>query len=176
MEETQNTEEVVLENTQSSQEETNGRVYELAYIFVPTLDEAMIEESFNSLRDLLITHKVEVISHDAPRSIELAYEMSRTIQNKKTWFSEGYFGWIKFEAEASVVKEINDILMRDEKIIRFMIVKTVRENTIFSKKAYTRTRRESPNKEEDTHLEDEAPKVELTEGEVDKEIDAMLEN
>lgn len=151
--------------------DNGGRVYELAYIFVPTLSEEELAKSFTDLKGLLGTKEVTFISEEAPKHMELAYEMNRTIQNKKTWFTEGYFGWIKFEADAKVIKDIHETLARDESIIRFMIIKTVRENTIFSKRTYTRGRRDMSKGDEG---QADAPKEAISEKEVDAEIDAMI--
>lgn len=154
----------------------SGRVYELAVLFVPTIDETQVFSLFGDLKNMLETKEVSFVSEDTPKKFELAYEMSRTIQNKKTWFSEAYFSWIKFEADASTVKVINDTLLRDESIIRFMIIKTVKENTIFSKKPFYKTRKEDGKSEHSSESERvEETKQPLSEQEVDKEIDAMLE-
>ena len=66
---------------------------------------------------------------------ELAYEMIRVVNNVNVRFNEGYFGWIKFELEGEKVKELEKTLKLDEEVVRFMVVKTVRENTVYTKRA-----------------------------------------
>ena len=41
----------------------------------------------------------------------------------------GYFGWIKFEGDCAQVKKINDKLEKNTDIIRFIVIKTVSEDT-----------------------------------------------
>ena len=66
---------------------------------------------------------------------ELAYEMVRVVNNINVRFNEGYFGWIKFEMDAAKVKELEKGLKLDDEVVRYLVVKTVRENTVFTKRA-----------------------------------------
>lgn len=156
--------------------ETQGRVYELAYLFVPTLDVDASMERFVQLKSYLQDKGAEVISEDTPKLIELQYEMSRTIQNKKTWFDEGYFGWVKFALEPDTIKAIHDELERDETIIRFMIIKTVRENTISAKKSFGyRTRKDDTLSDEKIEETEESKEAEqIVEADVDRAVDALV--
>lgn len=156
--------------------ETQGRVYELAYLFVPTLDVDASMERFIQLKSYLQDKGAEVISEDTPKLIELQYEMSRTIQNKKTWFDEGYFGWVKFALEPDAIKAIHDELERDETIIRFMIIKTVRENTISAKKSFGYKTRKDDNFSDEKIDETEEPKEaeQIVEADVDRAVDALV--
>ncbi len=153
-------------------EKTDARVYELAYLFVPTIDEAAILGRFGDLKALIEKEGGTFVSEDMPKMIELAYEMSRVITNKKTYFTNAYFGWIKFELDPSKVEALKPVLDRNEEIIRYMILKTVRENTIASKKPIGQgmyKKRVSDKKEPGVS---ETP---LSVEEIDKEIDAMIE-
>ncbi len=166
------------ENIITTEEEgmEGGRVYELAYLFVPTLEGDAVTEKFQALKTYLTGKGVEMVSEDASRLLELQYEMSRTIQNKKTWFDEAHFGWVKFEADPAIVKEIHDDLARDEQIIRFMIIKTVKENTIASKKPLGgyKPRKDVFAKDSEEVVVDGEPAVKATEEEVDKAVDALV--
>jgi ribosomal protein S6 len=164
----------------------DGRIYELAYLFVPTLEETQAMSRFSELKTMLSDMRAEVISEDIPRLMDLAYEMYRTIANKKTWFDTAYFGWIKFELDPSQVVAIDEKLARDETVLRFMVVKTVRENTFTAKKPFTTRRRvEKAEGEEGVVVTDEvlAPVADAVEEEVkepiapeelDKQIDALI--
>ena len=66
---------------------------------------------------------------------ELAYEMTRVVNNINVRFNEGYFGWIKFELDGDKVKDLEKGLKLDEEVIRYLVVKTVRENTVYTKRA-----------------------------------------
>jgi ribosomal protein S6 len=74
--------------------------------------------------------------------------------------------------ETSKVLELKNKLDFDPMVIRFLITKTVRENTIATKKfTYKDMSKSRTVKKEAT---DEAP-VEINKEELDKEIDAMIE-
>lgn len=163
------------ENTTLETTLEGGRVYELAYLLVPTLEGDNVDTKFQSLKKYLSDKGVEFVSEDSPRLLELQYEMSRTIQNKKTWFDEAHFGWVKFEADPALVKEIHDELARDEDIIRFMIIKTVKENTIASKKPLGGYKhRKDVFAKESAEGADGEPVEKATEEEVDKAVDALV--
>lgn len=150
--------------------EGDGSIYELGYLFVPTIAEENILGKFSELKSYLEKKGATFIQEELPKMMTLAYEMSKTISNKKTWFSSAYFGFIKFEIEPSVIDSINKELARDEDLIRFLIVSTVRENTMIGKKLHqTRDRRVRTSKEEGSVAE-----TPLTEEQIDAEIDAMV--
>jgi ribosomal protein S6 len=150
-------------------QDTDGRVYELAYLFVPTLAEETVLGSFGNLKALIEEHKGVFVSEEMPKTMPLAYQMSRTIENKKTWFNDAYFGWIKFEIEPSALEGIEAKLKRDEQILRYMILKTVKENTIASKKPMREYKKRSESKTEGGE-----PAPEMNKEEVDKQIDALV--
>lgn len=157
-----------------------NRIYELAYLFVPTLEETQAMSRFNELKTMLGEKGAEMISEDIPRLIDLAYEMNRTIENKKTWFDTGYFGWIKFDISPEVISSIDEKLMRDETIIRFMIIKTVKESTVVSKKPLGMKKRfdkEDVSSDEVAVVDDAAVKEEETPAtteQIDEQIDALI--
>lgn len=151
-------------------QEKGGRIYELAYHFVPTIAEESVAATLGTLKAMLEENGAEFINVETPKMMELAYEMSRTIDNKKTWFDHAYFGWIKFEIDPANLKAVEEKLERDETIIRYMIIKTVRENTIASRKVHREYRKRTDVKAVD---ENGAP-VEINKEEVDKQIDAMI--
>lgn len=115
--------------------ETQSRVYELGYLLIGNMPEENVAAKVGAIKDVLEGRGAVSVSEEFPRLINLGYEMSRAIGNKKTWFSEGYFGWIKFEADPSMTEEMSVILKRDEDILRFLLIKTVRENTIAGKRS-----------------------------------------
>jgi ribosomal protein S6 len=115
--------------------ETQARIYELGYLLIGTMPEENVAAKVGAIKDLLEGKGAISISEEFPRLITLGYEMSRPIGNKKSWFNEGYFGWMKFEMDPSATEEIGAILKRDEDVLRYLLIKTVRENTIVGKRA-----------------------------------------
>lgn len=121
--------------TEINETTVDSRVYEISFIFDNKLDESAALEKGNAIKQSIATLGGSFISEEAPYMRELAYEMIRVVNNVNVRFNEGYFGWIKFELPADKVKELEKGLKLDEQLIRFLIVTTVRENTVYTKRA-----------------------------------------
>lgn len=157
-------------------EEKEGRVYELGYVLVPTLELDTVGEMVTKIKKSISDKSGTLVSEGAPNLMNLSYEMSRTIDNKKTWFNTGYFGWIKFEMSAEDVVAFEASLKLDEKIIRYMIIKTVKESTLAGKKVF---RSEGAVTKKSVSHKDVAPAVvveetPMTKEDMDKEIEALV--
>jgi small subunit ribosomal protein S6 len=121
--------------TENNETTVDSRVYEISFIFDNKLDESAALEKGNAIKQSIATLGGSFISEEAPYMRELAYEMTRVVNNVNVRFNEGYFGWIKFELSGDKVKELEKSLKLDEELVRFMVVKTVRENTVYTKRA-----------------------------------------
>lgn len=108
-------------------------IYEISYIFDNRLEENKAIEKAESLKKDIASLEGSFISEETPYMRELSYEMTRVVNNVNVRFSEGYFGWIKFELFPANLEEINKKLKLDEEIIRFLIVKTTKGNDVFTK-------------------------------------------
>ena len=113
----------------------DSRVYEISFIFDNKLDEGAALEKGNAIKQSIATLGGSFISEEAPYMRELAYEMVRVVNNVNVRFNEGYFGWIKFELDGDKIKELEKGLKGDDQVVRYLIVKTVRENTVYTKRA-----------------------------------------
>lgn len=121
--------------TENNETIVDSRVYEISFIFDNKLDEGAALEKGNAIKQSIATLGGSFISEEAPYMRELAYEMTRVQNNVNVRFNEGYFGWIKFEMAGEKVKEFEKALKLDEQIVRYLVVKTVRENTVYTKRA-----------------------------------------
>jgi ribosomal protein S6 len=152
-----------------SDEVAKNSVYEVGYIMVPTIAEENLGGEVTAFKDMLGENGVTFISDEYPKMMELAYEMSRSIANKRQKFSYGYFGWVKFECTTHQAKVIKDLLDKNEKLVRYLMIKTVRESTMSAKRPYGKTdgvKRRTAIKAEET-----GP---INEETIDKEIDALV--
>ncbi len=113
----------------------DSRVYEVSFIFDNTMEEATALDKANVLKETIATLGGSFISEETPYLRELAYEMIRVQNNINVRFNVGYFGWIKFEMSAEKVAMLDKKLKDDESVVRYMIIKTVQENTVFTKRA-----------------------------------------
>ena len=121
--------------TNENETTVDSRVYEISFIFDNKIDESAALEKSNALKQSIATLGGSFISEEAPYMRELAYEMIRVVNNVNVRFNEGYFGWIKFTLEAAKVKEFEKNIKLDEEVVRYMVVTTVAENTVYTKRA-----------------------------------------
>ncbi len=153
-------------------EESNSRVYELGYLLVPTLEEAEVPVVFGNLRELVSSLGGIAISDEMPKMLTLAYPMVKVVANLRNKFKTAYFGWVKFTMDSDKILEFKKRLRLEPNFIRFLILKTVKENTISTRKfghgEITRRRIKTEKGE------DEKTTVPINKEEIDKEIDAMV--
>jgi len=155
-------------------ESKDARIYELGYLLVPTVVEENVPAVYGNLKELISSFKGGFISDDMPRSIPLAYTMSKVISNVRHKFNTAYFGWVKFEMDAEKILELKKKLDLDPQILRFLILKTVKENTIAAKRFVSReggVARKIFTAKKEGEPEVVAP---INKEEIDKEIDAMV--
>ncbi len=152
-------------------DQNEPKIYEIGYLFVPTLSEEELPKVYGDLKAMVESAGGIMIADEMPKFINLAYPMLKIVSNVRNHFDTAYFGWLKFEMSADKIGEIKKQLDLDINTIRFLIIKTVRENTIAQKKFVPRdtVRRKIVAKDEG------AEPVEINKEEIDKEIDAMIE-
>ena len=131
----------------------DSRVYEISFIFDNKLDEGAALEKSNALKQSIATLGGSFISEEAPYMRELAYEMIRVVNNVNVRFSVGYFGWIKFELDGEKVKEFEKAIKLDEEVVRYLVVKTVRDNTVYTKRAPVVKAESLVNNEDDVNID-----------------------
>lgn len=119
------------ENKESTKE--GFKVYELGIHLLPTLSEADVQIEFSKIKSNIEKLEGEIISESAPRMFNLAYEIPKTIKAQKKWYETAFFGWVKFELEASKLATFEKFVKELEETLRYLIVKTVRENTLVAK-------------------------------------------
>ncbi|KKW37152.1 MAG: hypothetical protein UY81_C0002G0010 [Candidatus Giovannonibacteria bacterium GW2011_GWA2_53_7] len=144
------------------------QIYEVGYHIVPIVGEDNLGARATAVRDMIETRKGVILSDEFPKSMDLAYPMVKIAENKRATYTSSYFGWFKFQAEPSAIRAIETDLKADNNIMRFMLVKTVRENTMSPKKPLRPTReegRENGPREE---------KPVMSEAEMDKTIDDLV--
>lgn len=160
-----------------NQAEINGaeRVYELGYLVVPTESPDDVPAIYGNLKELITSNGGNVISDEMPRMMGLAYTMEKVYKNVRTKYDQAYFGWVKFTAESDKLAALKKALDLDPKLIRYLIIKTVKENTIAGRRFMHREgmphRRPMVTKREEGTGE---PAPEINKEEIDKEIDALV--
>jgi len=143
------------------------KIYELGYHLVPELAESAVAEEVGFLNTLIFDTLGGVeIASEMPKPFELAYPMEKRIGGRIEKYTRAHFGWIKFELSQDKLKDLEKALKDDSKIIRFLVIKTVRENTMLVKKISSRPSEASKKKD----LAEPA----MTEEELDKTIEELV--
>lgn len=129
----------IVENDASETDTAVLRIYEIGYHIIPTVKEEDIEKIVGEVRTVIEKAGGSFIAEGAPSLIKLSYAMKAHAGagDKKAEYDRGYFGWIKFEANVSIVSSLSEALRANPNFLRFIIWKTVREDTRAKMKAPT---------------------------------------
>jgi ribosomal protein S6 len=147
------------------QKEQEGiKVYELSFHFVSTLSEDDVPVQFSQLKSFVEKLGGEIIAEEAPKLRDLAYEITKKVNAINKRYTQSYFGWVKFALAPEKLVELEKQVKLFEAILRYLLIKTVRENTYIgiaqSKEAVRDHSDESVDTEEAT--EDAVEAVEET--------------
>ena len=153
----------------------NLQIYEVGFMLEPNLSESSVQEIFSGIKNAIAERKGTVISEEFPKRRELAYEMVKSVLGSNRRYVGGFFGWVKFELETSLLNDLKVIFEQKVEIIRFLLIKTVRENTLIYQRVpfVPRVDGEKPRRE--------APKVQdgvvptpISEEELNKSIEKLI--
>lgn len=148
-----------MSKTEQHERQEGNRVYELGFHFVPTLSEDEVEVQFSHLKSLIEKKGGTFITEETPRMIDLAYEISKTLKAQKKLYTSAYFGWVKFEINPEEIVAIEKDVKAFEPILRFILISTVRENTLVETKEAASTASQKTGAKENEEVVDEAVKA-----------------
>lgn len=109
-------------------------IYEVSYLLLPSIALEQITGKVTSIKKMLSSVGAQTISDESPVLIDLSYPMTKVVQTVRHKCTSGYFGWIKFEATKEAITAIKKNFDMDGDILRYLIIKTVRENTLLGGK------------------------------------------
>lgn len=160
----------------NNKEEGLTQVYEVGYHIIPAVAIESLSNEVENLKNFLTKEGAVIISEDFPKIRELSFTMSKAIGGSKRKFDTAYFGWIKFNIDNASISKIKKFFDEYENILRFLLIKTVKENTLFS--APTPKPVISASKDElkmaTKDLSDKDIKSSISEAELDKTIDKLI--
>ncbi|HEY4502731.1 MAG TPA: 30S ribosomal protein S6 [Candidatus Paceibacterota bacterium] len=104
-------------------------VYEIGYHILPTVGEEHLSDEVKKIKDVLEEHGGVSISEELPTLSHLAYTIIRGIGGKREKYDTSYFGWVKFDLPMGVIVKLKEEFERNESILRFLLIRTVREDT-----------------------------------------------
>ena len=89
--------------------------YETVFILTPVLSDVQMKEAVDKFKDLLTSNGAEIVNYENWGIKKLAYP----IQKKST----GFYQFIEFNAEPSLIAKLELQYRRDERVIRFLTFK-----------------------------------------------------
>jgi ribosomal protein S6 len=151
-------------------EQSESNVYELGFHLVPTVAADDLAKEVADLKEILAKHQASFIAEEFPRTLKLAYRMEKSMGGKLNKYTSAYFGWVKFEAPRSELPALKKELDASKTLLRYLLIKTVRENTYLGPKFGKKV-----GAEKDAEATDDAePKPEVNQEELDKTIDNLV--
>ena len=150
-------------------------VYEVSYLLLPSIAEEQISAKTLALKEILEKAGSSIISDENPVLIDIAYPMTKVVGTVRHKANSGYFGWIKFEIEALGISKVKKAFESNDDVLRFLIMKTVRENTLLNGKMMFK--KEEKAKKEESEPADEVldePVKEQMPEDIDKSIDDLV--
>ena len=154
--------------SEKTEAQDNLRVYEIGFHIAPIAGDEGVSREVGEIKTILDGLGAVVVSEDFPRLRTLAYSLSKVIGGVKRTFNEAYFGWVKFEAEPEAAEKLKAEVEKLANVVRFLIIKTVKENTLYAPKFVDK------NKEAGKKEEGEEKNEIVDEGEVDKAIEELV--
>ncbi|TSC57395.1 MAG: Uncharacterized protein Greene041679_340 [Parcubacteria group bacterium Greene0416_79] len=137
-----------VDSEEKDTEDVATRVYEVGFHIAPSVPEEAVGAEGTAIRDALLKEGAQVIAEEFPKSRLLSYGMRVRVGGRYVMYTNAYFGWIKFEAAADAVRRIEEALRRFERVPRFILVQTIRGETMTVPRAprleVKRVRREAP--------------------------------
>lgn len=121
----------------ASKETGESRIYEVGFHIVPIVAEENLSEETTFIRDAITNAGGEIISEGAPSKMDLAYAVDAEIGGDRKTFGTSYFGWIKFDLLGENLEQVKKALDLRENILRHLVVKTIREDTIVPRESST---------------------------------------
>lgn len=156
-----------------------SKFYELGYILVPSLTTEKVTEEVKKISDLFIKAGGTQVSGEAPVLIDLTYQMVKVIHAHREKCDQGYFGWMKFEIETEAINDIKKALDLSDSMLRYLLIKTVGENTLLNGKMNLaigddKTQKFTDVSEEEIEAMKEEVAPEVSQEELDKSIDDLV--
>jgi ribosomal protein S6 len=147
-------------------------VYEVSYLLLPSIASEGVSAKAANLKATLTNLGGAIVSDEDPVLIDLSYGMTKVVQTERHKANSGYFGWMKFEIEKEGIEKVKKALDSDMEVLRYLIIKTVRENTLLNGKM--KFQKEDKPKREDEM--DENPMLESVPTPIPEEIDKSIDD
>lgn len=155
--------------------EDEKTVYELGYHLVPILSKEEVVSEAQAIKETIENNGGALISEESPRNITLAYTIAQKVNNKQNKYDSAFFGWYKFHMTPEEITSLTHTVDKQVSILRFLIIKTVREKTVVQHRTMTFSRpaEQKPIKKPVTVKLSEQS-VPISDEELDKTIEKLV--
>ncbi len=111
------------------------KIYEIGYHLISSISEENVPVEIEKIKAVLAKENAVIISEEVAKLRALAYSIKKSFSGVYKTFDKAYFGFIKFELpEGGDIEKIHSALKSNESILRFILIRTERENTMYSPK------------------------------------------
>ncbi len=110
--------------------------YETVFILTPVLSEDQTKEAVVKYKEFLTKKGAKIVHEEHWGLRKLAYP----IQKKST----GFYHLIEFEAEGSLINDLEVTYRRDERVMRFLTVRMEKDHIAFAESRRNRKPEEAP--------------------------------
>lgn len=150
------------------------KIYEIGYHLISSIAEENVPAEVERIKAILDKEKAIIILEETPKLRPLAYAIKKAFGGTYKVFDKAYFGFIKFELpEGGDIQNIDSSLKSNESVLRHLVIKTVRENTMYSPKITVFSDKES--KPKITAVKVEKIEKPASIEEIDKSIDELID-
>ena len=146
-------------------------VYEVGYHVIPTVGEDGLSTEVGNIRSAIEDNGGSVFAEEWPKHMDLSYPISKDIDRKRYKFDKSFFGWMKFESLPEVSLKVRESLSPNSHILRFVIVKSIKEEARRRQRFFTNTER-SENKGKTSDGSDDAKP--MSKADMDQEIERLV--
>ena len=87
--------------------------YETVFILTPVLSDAQMKEAVDKFKGVLTDAGATIVNEELWGLRKLAYP----IQKKST----GFYSFVEFDGDATLVKKLETAFRRDERVLRFLV-------------------------------------------------------
>lgn len=113
--------------------ESKVNTYEIGYVLVSSIPSEKVAENVSALKDALAKKSASIIEEGNPELRKLAYTMVKKVGANNLRFTEGYFGWVKFNLAGSEIEGIKNVFESHPNMLRTLIISTVPTTTYLGK-------------------------------------------
>ena len=157
---------------ETEEKKSDSRIYEVGYHIVSSVAEENVPQETEKIKAIIQKEGGSIISEEQAKLRPLAYTLKKSEAGSYKKFDKAYFGWVKFELTEGDITNIDKTLKNEPSILRYLVIKTIRENTIFSQRQAPAFVEKVSVKAKAEKAEKEAKPVSMEE--IDKSIEGLI--